>query len=251
MQGQIRWKKQDYLKLGKAVAGFNKKINQVKNIMNEDFLPQELSYQDLKSSIKTRAELNRTINSLRRFKKEGAEELYQTEAGEIMTLWERRELGIKSRAAQTRLKAELKKLNATEQSKYMGSERIREIEGSLRRLKTIEQRKFKDFEKLKKTIEVQGNASYKYRRASLWKQNYIDTMNKYKNLTNYDKLEKVFNKYTNPIRFYEFFSQDELGGDLTYQSDNTYTQQAFNSLLERLGIEINDIEEGYSREEGV
>ena len=54
----------------------------------------------------TRRELNRIINSLRRFKKEGAEELYTTQAGEQMTKWERRELGIQSGIAVRRLKRE-------------------------------------------------------------------------------------------------------------------------------------------------
>ncbi|MFR8117260.1 MAG: hypothetical protein ACLVAK_09700 [Clostridia bacterium] len=31
-----------------------------------------------------------------------------------------------------------------------------------------------------------------------------------------------------------------LHGDLTYQSDETYTQQAFNSFVQDFGIEIDD-----------
>ena len=37
-------------------------------------------------------ELNRVINSLKRFSKEGAEDLYVTKAGEQITKWERKEL---------------------------------------------------------------------------------------------------------------------------------------------------------------
>lgn len=45
---QIRWKHGDYISLGKAVANFNKKINELKTEENALLLPDEISYSELK-----------------------------------------------------------------------------------------------------------------------------------------------------------------------------------------------------------
>ncbi len=45
---QIRWKRGDYISLGKAVANFNKKINELKTEENALLLPDEISYSELK-----------------------------------------------------------------------------------------------------------------------------------------------------------------------------------------------------------
>ena len=84
MQYQIKWKKQDYLQLGKAVANFDKKINRLQAEERKAYLPDIIDYSNLKQNITTRAELNRQIKSLRRFMKDDAESIYTTEAGEKM-----------------------------------------------------------------------------------------------------------------------------------------------------------------------
>ena len=45
---QIRWKRGDYISLGKAVSQFNKKINELKSEENALLLPDEISYSQLK-----------------------------------------------------------------------------------------------------------------------------------------------------------------------------------------------------------
>ena len=91
-ESKINWKRGDYVKLGRAVSDFNKKINRLKTEENALYLPEEINYNVAKSGITTRRELNRIINSLKRFQREGAEELYTTEAGVNLSKWERREL---------------------------------------------------------------------------------------------------------------------------------------------------------------
>lgn len=91
-QSKIKWKQGDYISLGKAVSNFNKKIREIRNEENKLYLPSEISYKEAKENITTRAELNRLVNSLRRFQRQGAEDLYTTQAGEQITKWERREL---------------------------------------------------------------------------------------------------------------------------------------------------------------
>ena len=67
---QIRWKRGDYISLGKAVSDFNKKIKELEKLDNNITLPDEITYKKAKSQIKTRYELNRYIKSLRRFQNE-------------------------------------------------------------------------------------------------------------------------------------------------------------------------------------
>lgn len=92
MAGQIKWKKGDAIRLGRAVAEFNRKIREVQTEENRLILPEQISYKEARQNIVTRNELNRLINSLRRFQSEDASELYKTESGEVLTKWERREL---------------------------------------------------------------------------------------------------------------------------------------------------------------
>lgn len=242
-QSKIRWKQGDFIRLGKAVSDFNKKINELQAEENKLYLPDTINYSEAKENITTRSELNRLINSLRRFKNEGAEDLYVTQAGEEITKWERRELGIQSRIAQTRLKNELKNLNKPLSEGFsrvqMGSQRAREIESQLKNLKQIENKKGYEFKRLKERIQNIGTSDYIMKKAIVYRENYVKEMEKYSHLDNYEKLVEKFESLKNPVKFYEYMSQNELTQDLTYQSDEYFTQQAFNSFLQDLGIEID------------
>lgn len=242
-QSKIRWKQGDFIRLGKAVSDFNKKINELQAEENKLYLPDTINYSEAKENITTRSELNRLINSLRRFKNEGAEDLYVTQAGEEITKWERRELGIQSRIAQIRLKNELKNLNKPLSEGFsrvqMGSQRAREIESQLKNLKQIENKKGYEFKRLKERIQNIGTSDYIMKKAIVYRENYVKEMEKYSHLDNYEKLVEKFESLKNPVKFYEYMSQNELTQDLTYQSDEYFTQQAFNSFLQDLGIEID------------
>lgn len=224
--------------------GFNKKINELQREENKLYLPENIDYKEAKENITTRKELNRLINSLRRFQKEGAEDLYTTQTGEVMTKWERRELGIQSRIAQTRLRRELKALNEPLESGFsrvqMGSLRAREIEAQIKNLKQIETKIGYEFLQLKRRIMRQGTSDYTMKKAIIFRQNYLKEMEKYSHFDNYEKLMKKLNSLKNPLEFFNYVSRNELTGDLTYQSDETYTQEAFNSFVQDFGIEIDE-----------
>lgn len=241
---QISWRRGDYVRLGKAVSDFNKKINRLNAEENKLYLPETINYKDAKENITTRKELNRLINSLRRFQRAGAEEIYTTQAGEELTKWERRELGIQSRIAQTRLRAELKALNEPLESGFsraqMGSVRVREIEAKIKNLKDIENKKGYELMTLKKRIRLEGASDYSMKRAIVFRENYLNEMKKYSHFDNYEKLISKLESFTNPISFFNFVSQNELTGDLTYQSDEMYSQEAFNSFVQDFGIEIDE-----------
>lgn len=177
-------------------------------------MPETISYKEAKENITTRRELNRLINSLRRFQKEGAEDLYTTQSGEEITKWERRELGIQSRIAQTRLRNELKTLNEPTESGFsraqMGSMRVREINAQIKNLKNIENVVGYEFNRLRDRLSRMGTSDYTMKKAIVFRENYLKEMEKYSHFDNYEKLMKKLRSFTNPVSFFNFVSQNEL-----------------------------------------
>ena len=122
IQSKIRWQQKDYLSLGRAVANFNKKINKLQSEEKKLYLPELKNYKDIKENIQTRSELNRVINSLKRFSKEGAEDLYVTKAGEKITKWERQELRKANKNCRKRVKGKCKTFrNSNEKWLFKGT----------------------------------------------------------------------------------------------------------------------------------
>ena len=138
-QGNIKWNRSDAMKLSAAIRSFNKKIDKIKTLENENFIPGKLNYQIAKSEIFTRSELNRMIKSLNRFKKENAGDLIKTEGGEILTRWEKNELAFQSRNLRARLTRELNE-TITERGlspNQMGDERIDALKSQIESLKNL------------------------------------------------------------------------------------------------------------------
>ena len=174
----------------------------------------------------------------------------QLRRGEQMTKWERKELGIQSRIAQTRLRQELKALNEPTSSGYsraqMGSQRVKEINAQLKNLKLIENKVGYEFKNLVSRLHNLGRSDYSMRKAITYRENYFSMIEKaYKNFDNYVKLVKKLETFKNPLSFYEFLSQNELLADITYMYDmgtegiaGVSDQDKFNYLLESVGIKI-------------
>ena len=78
------------------------------------------------------------------------------------------------------------------------------------------------------------------KKASIFRENYIKEMEKYKGFRNYEVFMNKLNSIKNPIKFYNFVSKNELMQDLTYQSDEFYTEEAFNSFISQFDIDIQD-----------
>lgn len=213
-RGEIRWKKGDYISLGKAVSNFNKKINELQKEENKTYLPDLVDYKEIKDEINTRRELNRYINSLKRFMRTGAEQLYETEAGEQITKWERREIGINVGIATRRLNKELATLSEPTEAGFsraeMGNSRVREIQAQLKNLHNIEKAKGYDFNLLRLRAKRYGATDYEWKMSKIYRENYLKEMEKYRNFEGYDKLINTLYQITNPIEFYRFVSRNEL-----------------------------------------
>lgn len=246
-ESQIRWSRSDAMKLSHAVRNFNKKINELQKEENKLYLPDTIEYKETKENITTRKELNRFIKSLKRFSLEGAEDLYTTEAGEQITKWERKELGIQRGIAKRRLKkelqAELTPTNNGFSKAQMGSLRYRELQAQIKNLDKIETATGYEFNRLKRRIQNIGTSDYVMRKSIIYRENYIKVMERYENFENYEKLMNRLKAIKNPINFFDYVSKNELTQDLTYQSDQFFSQKEFNRYLEELGIDLSKEDE--------
>lgn len=69
-QKLIKWNKEEEKELKKAINEFNKKVKKLKSThKDKSYLPDEIDYSGTKDLITTKAELNRVLNSLGRFKR--------------------------------------------------------------------------------------------------------------------------------------------------------------------------------------
>lgn len=69
----IRWSKQDLITLDRTINNFNQKIKRLQKLDKSLNLPSIENYFTAKQSIATRNELNKYINSLKRFTSRGGE----------------------------------------------------------------------------------------------------------------------------------------------------------------------------------
>ena len=122
-----------------------------------------------------------------------------------------------------------------------GSIEFRELQARIKNLRQLETKKGYEFQRLKDRIHSMGRSDYEMRKAIVYRENYIKEMEKYKGFENYDKLMFTLKAIKNPIQFYNFLrdKDNDLLTDLTYQSDQTFTQKAFNRFLRDLGVNID------------
>ena len=251
----IRWSKSDYVRLGKAVADFNRQISANTTAENKLYLPKEIDYKALRDEIKTRQGLEAYIQQLKRINLGDSFALETLEGGQVVTRYQRREL-------QRSLAQVIPEL----ESKIQREQR----ETNIRRGESPEA-KIKDYEKTKKQKEYElrlkdyqelftlsgakfkrraeqlmvNQTEKKYRQAYQFRKNYMKEMQKYRNMRDYWIFKKYYaDKHKDPVRFYEDLPEDSsyFPDDLYYQSDMNYTDEEFTAFVENiLGESIDEI----------
>lgn len=236
-EGLIRWKQGDYIKLGKAVADFNKKVKRLEAQQGNLGLPDLIDYKEMKSEIVTRKELNRQLQSLREFKEEGAEAII-SETEVPMTKWEYNQLTSSTQIAISSAKKELETLNApVEGGKYsmaqMGSPRVSQLEASIRNMENFAKANKQQLKDIKFKLKYFGTSDSSMKHAIIFRENYLNEMKeKYSDFKRYDKLMEYLYSISNPLDFYETLNNtSELISDLYYQSNQTYTEEKFSAFV--------------------
>lgn len=244
----IRWKKSDYIKLGKAVAKFNRKISELDP--NElRYLPSMKNYKELKEEILSRKELNRIVNALRRFDISGMELKVTLPSGEELTKWEYREIKLARNRAIKLRERQIESVLNKEKFMGMGNEKISQYKMSINYMKKLESKSGYNFKEAQKLIEKLGSNQYEMWRAEIYRQNFMSALEEMSNYDFYYKLVEKLNTINNPIKFYEYISKSTTLKDLFLfykdkATSNTYggfasNQDAFNDALIKLGLLTN------------
>ena len=193
----------------------------------------------------TRKELNRQINSLKNFLKEDATDIIELSSGEEITKWERDELKKLERNATRRLKNELASIDKIE--KPYTTQREIEINAQLNNLKTWQNKKGFEFNKMKSRLQNIGTLDYEIKKASVYKENYMNSMREaFSNFENFKVLENKLKTIKNPKSFFKYIQQSDYLSDLfLYYDDESGTlvygglssnEEIFNSELVKLGL---------------
>ena len=130
---------------------------------------------------------------------------------------------------------------ALSENKYMGEERITEIQDTLESLdKTFNSKESLD--RMSKRLAFIGREDYELARNKLFRDNFMKSLDNIKNFDNYGVLKKELNKIKNPNKFYDFVKKSpvlmdiflwykEDDGSLVYSTFDT-NEQAFNYALQ-------------------
>ena len=227
MDSLIRWKKGDYIRLGRAISRFNKTINEIE-VDEKSVLPEVMNYKELKETLT---------------------EVITYDSGEELTKWEFDEVNKAMRRALRNLESEKAGILAGRQSIGMGDERLSEIKAIENSLYSLEDRTGKDFERIKNRILSLGKSDYKITRDKQFQENFYKALEGISNFQNYDVLKKELDKIKNPSKFYDYVKQSPVLMDLFLwykESDSLYyggfndNQEAFDSTL-MFHLGINDV----------
>ena len=246
MNSLIRWKRGDYIKLGKAVSRFNKIITEF-DTDERDYLPELKDYRELKDHITSRKELNRVIKSLRRVNAENLLNTKILESGEEISKWEFQEINKARRRAFRNLELEKESILKDRPSIGMGDERLSEIRAIEESFNKLNEKTGSDLKRLISRIFSVGRSDYKLSKDVLFRENFYKALEGISNFQNYDVLKKNLDKIKNPSKFYEYVKKSPVLMDLFLwykESDSLFyggfndNEEAFNStLLLHLGIE--------------
>lgn len=244
----IRYTRKDAMKLSYAVREFNKKVRSLEGL-EKKYAPKEVTYQDIKSRILTRREYNRILKALKRFKKEGQENLVTLGDGNILSKWERHEVKMARNRALPNLYMKLNEAYRMNPLSRFGmkSEQVTEIEKNIRDIENLENLTQDRFERAIERVQKIGVKDYDLYKDSVYMTNYLKGLKdkQFRSFKNFD----IFYNYIRKLRpdeFFDFINKSTIMSDLfiwydTEKGEVTYSgflsnEDAFNTGLEQLGL---------------
>lgn len=218
-QSQIRWKQGDYIKLGRAVSEFNKKVKRLEQEQGSLGLPELIDYQSLKSDILTRKELNRQLELLRGFKEQGVEEIVQLN-NDFITLWEKQNIEKEQKRIIRSLNKQIKSLES-EPSFGTGSNSIKTLKARVNAIKNFDRGLISKLSKrdlsMKRAITYQNNVKEQLEGLPDEFENIKKHLLSIKNpITFYEEMQKsqtlqnFFDWYKNPTSFGNFSDDEDI-----------------------------------------
>lgn len=245
MDSLIRWKRKDSENLTRAINKFNREVKALKN--ENITLPDKASYNDLRDHITSRKELEEVINSLNSANRRTLTEVQKLSSGETISSYEYNEAIRKKDIATKNLIQEMNKIQGERNitgNRYMGEERITEIQSTLEALDSTFESK-ENFERMQKRLDFLGRTDYELARNKQFMENFFTALDDISNFENAEMLKKELKKIKNPNKFYDYVKKSPIlmdiflwykedDGSLIYSNFDT-NEQAFNSAL------VNDL----------
>lgn len=199
--------KGDYISLGKAVAKFNRTINELKTKENESYLPMEIDYKNFKKTIVSKNEIDKYVKKLRNFSKENAK-LLTLEGGSQLTEWEYNLAKEEKTIALRRMSQKLRYVNPYDkQAKET-------LETNIKNLKNFEKLKNDNFIDTLKRIHNIGRSDYELRRAIQFRKNFYIALEELKNYKNYELLKNKLDSIKDDIKFADIILDSKYFGNL-------------------------------------
>lgn len=245
----IKWTRSDYMRLSHAVRSFNKKVRELESL-DQDYLPDIYNYKELRDSIYSRRELNRMIKSLKRFTtKESQQRMVVIPSGEEISNWEYSELKKAMKRATTRITDQAREIIDTDRN-VIGDVEFKRLLRTKESIEDLFNRSGTEFRRTRERTFKWGKNDFELYRADIFRENFMKALEQLETYKNIDLLINELEKITNPIQFYKYVSQSEILKDLflfyrdkaTAQTYGGFVdnQEAFNTALNDLGIEINE-----------
>ena len=261
----IRWSKGDYIRLGKAVADFNRQIAANTTEANKLYLPKQIDYKALRDEIKTRQGLNAYIQQLKRINLGDSFALEKLEGGETVTRYQRREIQRALNQVIPQLEADIASVQAKtlirnglssnfELPEAFKDYQQKQLEARLKDYKELFTLSGEKFKRRAEQLMI-NQTEKKYRKAYQFRKNYMREMQKYRNMRDYWIFKKYYaDRHKDPVRFYDDLPDDDtyFPNDLYRQSEDTFTEEEFTRFVETiLGVSIDEIYEEEGLKKGI
>lgn len=212
----IRWNKEDEASLKKAVSEFNKELAKLDNEQRK-FL-KEVELTDIKQSITTRADLNRTIRDLKRLSKDNQVDLIELQSGEKITRYQLNKLNRDLKRANANIQNEMIRLSQKKPTRE-SNKRLGELEATLKSFDTIKSKKGYDLRSTIERVSRYAGSDIEMYRANIFKNNFLEALEELEMFENYELLRNKINKM-NPKKVFDYLSKSPTLMDMFnwYQS---------------------------------
>ena len=236
----IRWNKRDSQRLEQAIDNFNRERAKVES---KEILPPRAKYDDYRDRIISRRELESTIKSLNSATVQNLTSTEELSSGEKISTWEYQDTIRRKNIAGTNLLNELDAINrhrAESGNRYMGEERISEIQETLAMLdSSLED--LDTFKSSRKRLQVYGREDLNLYKSKVFMDNFKTAVEGLQNFEHYKELKQKMNEIRNPAKFYEIMKKSNIlmdiflwykdpDGALVYSSFDS-NEEAFNHAL--------------------
>ncbi len=234
ISNNVKWGKNDEVKLRNIVKRFNAKVTRVSKKHPEIayLQPPKISVKGIRETLKgiSRKEINWTLKKYENYLRKGAELPYTTKQGVNTTVWQKKEIDRAVRTINARNKALIKKY---EPSTYKGTMGTIEQNNLKPRKNRVQQLLPKDWGRYVENLEKQLYRMSDNVRQGIYMENYLKALDNV--LGENNPVTEYVKKNVSPAQLEEFYYNEPLLQiDYIYSPDEA--QEIIKTMLERFSL---------------